>query len=99
MNKLGICINFWENSWGVDHMKYIKKARDIGFDILEFQAQTLLDMPGEQLDRIRKTAEDVGLELTYSLGLGAEHDVSCMDAGVREKGLNTQRESLRWWAG
>ena len=27
MNKLGIFINFWENSWDVDHIKYMKKVK------------------------------------------------------------------------
>ena len=38
MNKFGIFMNFWENEWMADHIKYIKKAKNIGFDILEFQA-------------------------------------------------------------
>lgn len=87
MNKLGICVNFWENSWNVDHIKYIKKAGKIGFDILEFQAQTLLDKTEEELDYIKKTAREAGVELTYSLGLDAAHDVSSMDVSVRRRGI------------
>ena len=34
MNKLGIFINFWEKNWDCDHEKYIKKAIDLGFDVL-----------------------------------------------------------------
>ena len=44
MNKLGIFMNFWEKNWDADHSRYIKKAAKIGFDVLEFQAQPLLDM-------------------------------------------------------
>ena len=69
MNKLGIFINFWENSWDVDHIKYMKKVKDIGFDILEFQAQPLLEMTNEHMDEMKKAAADLGIELTYSLGL------------------------------
>ena len=54
MNKLGIFINFWENSWDVDHIKYMKKVKDIGFDILEFQAQPLLEMTNEHMDEMKK---------------------------------------------
>ena len=43
MNKLGIFMNFWETGWAADHKKYIKKAAVIGFDILEFHAQPLLE--------------------------------------------------------
>ncbi len=44
MNKLGIFMNFWEKNWSADHAKYIRKVSKIGFDVLEFQAQSLLEM-------------------------------------------------------
>ena len=49
MNKLGIFMNFWEKNWDADHAKYIKKAKDIGFDVLEFQAQPLLEMTDDKI--------------------------------------------------
>ena len=49
MNRLGIFTNFWEKNWDFDHFKYIKKAKNIGFDILEFQAQPLLEMTKEHI--------------------------------------------------
>lgn len=87
MNKLGIFINFWENTWNVDHIKYIKKTKDIGFDILEFQAQPLLEMSTAHMDEIRKTAEAYGVELTYSLGLDPSYDVSSHDSSIRRAGI------------
>lgn len=54
MNKLGIFMNFWEENWAADHIKYINKAAKIGFDILEFQAQPLLEMDNSRLDEIKK---------------------------------------------
>ena len=64
MNKLGIFMNFWEKNWAADHAKYIRKASDIGFDILEFQAQPLLGMTNARMDEIRNTAAEYGIELT-----------------------------------
>lgn len=87
MNKLGIFINFWENTWDVDHMKYMKKAKEIGFDILEFQAQPLLEMTNSHMDEMKKVAEDCGIELTYSLGLDKRYDVSSRDETVRLGGV------------
>jgi len=49
MYRYGIFMNFWENTWDADHAKYIKKAADIGFDILEFQAQALLKMSDSKI--------------------------------------------------
>lgn len=87
MNKLGIFINFWENTWDVNHIKYMKKAKEIGFDILEFQAQPLLDMTKDHMTEMKKTAEDLGIELTYSLGLDPAYDVSSNDETTRRKGV------------
>ena len=83
MNKFGIFMNFWENTWGADHLKYIEKAAKIGFDVLEFQAQPLLEMSDEKLKSLRALADEVGIELTYSLGLDRAYDVSSPDEKVR----------------
>ena len=53
MNKLGIFMNFWEKNWDADHAKYIKKAAAIGYDVLEFQAQPLLEMSDEKLRSLK----------------------------------------------
>ncbi|MDD3337706.1 MAG: sugar phosphate isomerase/epimerase [Lachnospiraceae bacterium] len=87
MNKLGIFINFWENTWNVDHIKYMKKAKDIGFDILEFQAQPLLEMSHAHMDEMKKNADELGIELTYSLGLDPRFDVSSKDEQIRLGGV------------
>ena len=87
MNKFGIFMNFWEKNWDADHAKYIKKAADIGFDILEFQAQPLLEMTDEKIRSLRALADEVGIELTYSLGLDPTYDVSSLDESVRKGGV------------
>ena len=87
MNKLGIFMNFWEKSWDADHIKYVNKAADLGFDILEFQAQPLLTMSKEHMAEIKKAADDRGIELTYSLGLDPAYDISNEDAAIRRKGV------------
>ena len=87
MNKLGIFMNFWEKGWDADHAKYIRKAAAIGFDILEFQAQPLLEMSDEHLRELKRLADDCGIELTYSLGLDPAYDVSSADESVRRGGI------------
>ncbi|MEE0410095.1 MAG: sugar phosphate isomerase/epimerase, partial [Clostridia bacterium] len=88
MNKLGIFMNFWEKNWAADHKKYIKKASDIGFDVLEFQAQPLLEMSNDHMKDLAKYAEECGIELTYSLGLDRNYDVSSLDEKVRLGGVD-----------
>ena len=87
MNKLGIFMNIWEKNWDADHAKYIKKVADIGFDILEFQAQPLLEMSDDKIRSLRALADEVGIELTYSLGLDPAYDVSSLDETKRKGGV------------
>lgn len=88
MNKLGIFMNFWEKNWDADHAKYIKKAAAIGFDVLEFQAQPLLEMSDDKLRDLKKMADEEGIELTYSLGLDRAYDVSSPDEKIRLGGVD-----------
>lgn len=94
MNKLGIFMNFWEKNWAADHKKYIRKAADIGFDILEFQAQPLLEMTDDHIRELKKEADSVGIELTYSLGLDCKYDVSSLDEAVRQGGVEYLKNIL-----
>ena len=88
MNKLGIFMNFWEKNWDADHVKYIRKAKKIGFDVLEFQAQPLLEMSKARMDELVAVAKDEGIEMTYSLGLDRNYDVSSLDEKVRTGGVD-----------
>lgn len=87
MNKFGIFMNFWEKNWDADHAKYIRKVSKIGFDILEFQAQPLLEMSDDKIRSLRALADEVGIELTYSLGLDPAYDVSSLDETKRKGGV------------
>jgi len=95
MNKLGIFMNFWEKNWDADHAKYIKKAKNIGFDVLEFQAQPLLEMSDDKIRSLKALADEVGIELTYSLGLDRNYDVSSLDENVRKGGVEYLQNIIR----
>lgn len=95
MNKLGIFMNFWEKNWDADHKKYIKKAAQIGFDILEFQAQPLLEMSDEHIRELKRVADAEGIELTYSLGLDRRYDVSSLDETIRKGGVTYLQNIIR----
>ncbi len=87
MNSFGIFINFWEKNWNADHAKYIRKAAKIGFDVLEFQAQSLLEMTPDHMRALKQCADDHGIELTYSLGLDPAYDISSEDGSIRKNGI------------
>lgn len=87
MNQLGIFMNFWEKNWIADHAKYIRKAAKLGYNILEFQAQALLEMSDERILELKKIADAEGIRLTYSLGLDPAYDVSSLDETMRMGGV------------
>lgn len=94
MNKLGIFMNFWENDWNADHVKYLKKAKEIGFDILEFQAQPLREMSQQRLTEMKAVAAEYDIEMTYSLGLDKAYDISSSDESIRQKGIQYLTEIM-----
>lgn len=87
MNKLGIFVNFWEQSWTIDYKYYIDKVKKLGFDILEFQAQPLLEMTNDECRAIKKYADERGIKLSYSLGLNPKYDVANPDKAIRDGGV------------
>lgn len=95
MNKFGIFMNFWEKNWAADHARYIRKASRIGFDVLEFQAQPLLEMNDSHMLSLKKLADDHGIELTYSLGLDPAYDVSSADESIRRGGIAYLQQIVR----
>lgn len=95
MNRFGIFMNFWERNWAADHEKYIRKAANLGFDILEFQAQPLLEMSDSHMLSLKKLADDCGIELTYSLGLDPAYDVSSENERIRKGGIDYLQRIVR----
>ena len=61
--RYGMFMNFWENTWKADFVKYIKKCQALGFDVLEFQAQSLLEMRDDEICALRRVADEHGILL------------------------------------
>ena len=77
------------------NLKIFNEAKEIGFDVLEFQAQPLLEMSDEKIRSLKALADEVGIELTYSLGLDRAYDVSSLDEGVRKGGVEYLQNIIR----
>lgn len=92
--KFGIFFAYWEKNWVGDYLRYLKKAKDIGLDVLEISPGSLLDMNCEQLTEIRRMSEDLGVELSTNLGPPKQYDLSSSDAAVRAAGLDFQTRIL-----
>ena len=95
MNKIGIYFAFWEKEWEADYCRYIEKAKNLGFDVLELAAGCLPDMTAAQRREIASRAEDAGIDLTYCIGLPPQYDLACEDASVRASGIRYVGELLK----
>jgi D-psicose/D-tagatose/L-ribulose 3-epimerase len=87
MNRFGIYYAFWTNDWDADFLPYVDKVAGLGFDILEVNAGTIARMSSRERLALAARARERGLELSYCIGLTADHDVSSEDESVRRKGV------------
>jgi D-psicose/D-tagatose/L-ribulose 3-epimerase len=87
MNRFGIYYAFWTRDWDADFLPYVDKVSALGFDLLEVNGGTIARMSPEERRRLRARAEEKSLELSYCIGLTADHDVSSEDETTRRKGV------------
>jgi D-psicose/D-tagatose/L-ribulose 3-epimerase len=86
MNKYGIYYAFWTNNWDADFFPFIKKVGDIGFDILEINAGTILKLSAAERAALKGEAEDRSIQLSYCIGLSPEFDLSSDDLACQRNG-------------
>ena len=68
--KYGVYYAYWETQWAADYVKYCKKVKNLGFDILEIAGGGLGDMTdGERRElRLVYTSDDAGDGMTVADG-------------------------------
>ena len=84
--KFGIYYPYWEQEWSADCLKYVDKAAQLGFDILEIAAQHLNAYSPEHIADIARSAKANGIELTAGLGPSPQKNLSSPDAAIRRAG-------------
>jgi len=87
-NPLGIHYGSFVTNWNEDQQYIIPKAKELGFDLLEFGAPWLVEQDDSSIADFRKMAEDNGVQLVVSFGLTTEQDISSQDASIRKTGLD-----------
>lgn len=92
--KFGVYFAYWEQNWNVDYKKYIKKAAELGFDILEINAAGLAEMSDEAIYGLRDEARKYHVILTSGVGLTKEYDVSSANEQVRLHGVAYMKRIL-----
>jgi len=85
--RIGTHFAYWGRTWAVDYIALAKRAKACGLDVLEVGADHLLNMTDAQLEELRVTAKDLGLEISANLGPPKDKDISSADPAVRQAGV------------
>lgn len=87
MNKIGIYYAYWTKNWDADFHIYIDKVADLGFDILEINAGTIVSMSSAERKSLTDHAASKGITLTHCIGLPAQYDVASPNETIRKNGV------------
>lgn len=79
MMKFGIYYAYWEKEWGGDFIPYIRKVKDLGFDVLEIACGDFHKYPMSYFEELGGAAREQGIELTGGYGPRPEHNISSAD--------------------
>jgi len=88
MNPVGMHYGFWSHNW--DEISYIplfEKVARLGFDICEVASAEFGYYSDAKLAELKSRADDLGLKLTYSIGLEPKYDLASEDAAIRGAGI------------
>lgn len=80
--KYGIYYAYWEQEWGGDYLKYVRKVGKLGFDILEISCAGLAAMTVKRAGELLTAADDSGVILTGGYGPKPEENIASADAAV-----------------
>lgn len=80
--KYGIYYAYWEQEWTADFIPYVKKVKDLGFDILEVGCHNILGMDDEYLSKLKAESEKQGIILTGGYGPDKAHDIASSDNSI-----------------
>lgn len=87
MNKIGIHFGYFNTDWNTDFIKQIEQIKRVGLDILEVAPAPLLVLTKAKRDEIVKAAKANEIDLTFSVGLGADQDLASEEAQIRQNGI------------
>ena len=87
MMKIGTHYAYWNNMWAADYIALCHRAKKCGLDVLEVGAGDLVTMSDAQLEELRTTAKDLGLEISANLGPPKDKDICSADPAIHDAGV------------
>ncbi len=88
MTKTGIYYAYWTQDWNADFVPFVKKVKNLGFDILEVNAGAITQLSREEQKTLKLVAQEHDLLLSCCVGLTEDVDPSSSELSVRKKGVN-----------
>lgn len=95
MRKVGIYYAYWFKDWDVDVFPLIKKVKDLGFDQLEINGGSLVNMTSLERNLIVEEANKQNITLSYGIGLISQFDVSSLDETIRLAGIDYMSKIIK----
>lgn len=92
MNKIGIHFGSFVDGWMDNQFPLIKKAKQLGFDLLELGGDYIFSLDSADLRKLRSEAGSLGVELTASMGLAADYDIASPKRETRDRGIKKLKE-------
>ena len=93
--KYGIYFAYWEKEWGADQLPYIKKVKELGFDVLEISLAAIRDLDKAGLDRFKDAAREYDLTLTAGYGPAASENLASADEAVVKNAISFYTDMLK----
>jgi D-psicose/D-tagatose/L-ribulose 3-epimerase len=84
---IGINYAYWAKDWDVDFVPFISKAKELGYDQLEVNGNTLAIMSPWGRERLANEAKANQIVLSFGVKLPPQFDISSLDEGIRKSGL------------
>lgn len=92
--KFGIHNAYANKDWYADYEMLIKKVSRLGFDVLESNPGTFLEMSKTKREDLKLLAQDCGLGFVFSFGLEEKYDLSSEDENTRINGIDYMKRIL-----
>lgn len=94
MRKIGIYYAYWTNEWDVDFLPFVSKVKKLGFDQLEVNGGTLVNMSAPEKKRLKEEAEKYDIKLSFGIGLTPVNNVSSTNENIRLAGVAFMKKMI-----
>ena len=88
MVKYGIYYDYWKHDSGNDFERFIKKYNDYGFEVMEIDAFSAINLTKKEIIELKKCADYYGIYITIGVGFPPELDMA-------RDNLKIQREATK----